>query len=342
MLRLLHSIFTSPSGKTAKPDEALIERAIERVIDGTDTRFRAVMGYRKKLRSAVEHAVEYVIDLAEALPPAIEFSRRQYGTDARLRAFFASTNRLQEMVSCSQAIRSYVSQSQPPVPGMIYAGLGVEQEERKTLGMALVGDILQRDVKQVVVNFRNHRFVAISDDEVTTRWELKKRGFDNLIQTALQRLVSERTKRDELAQERQLLRRKLQALTDGRWGLESVFDREDSKPVDTATVEKRIAEIEAEVGRIKTKAMNLDDYLTVVAATLGAPHEHLRIDAISLTLDSMGVKVAEGSHPSVNTLRLNEFSTSDGRHAIILLVAIPWGEVPQPPSDPFKEASRYL
>jgi hypothetical protein len=65
--------------------------------------------------------------------------------------------------------------------------------------MALVGDILQRDVKQVVVNFLNHRFAAVSHDEIATRWELKKRGFDNLIQTALRRLVSARTKREVLA-----------------------------------------------------------------------------------------------------------------------------------------------
>jgi len=107
-------------------------------------------------------------------------------------------------------------------------------------------------------------------------------------------------------------------------------------------IEKRIAEIEAELGRIKAESVTLDDHLAVVADTLGAPHEHLRMEAISLTLNRRRIKVAEGSHPSVDTLRLNEFSTSDGRRAIVLLVAIPWGEIQQPPSDLFKEISHYL
>lgn len=342
MLKLLSSIYTSSSGKTSKLDDALIEKAIERVVEGTDTRFRAVVGYRRKLRSSVERAVQYVIDLGDALPPAFEFSKRQYGTDPRLRAFFASANRLQEVVSCSQAIREYVSRSESPVASTIYAGLGIKREEHKAFGMEWVGDILRRDIEQVVVNFRNHRFVAVSDDETTTRWELKKRGFDNLIQAALQRLVSQRSRQGELAQERQLLRRKLQALTEGCWGLESIFDQHDAKPTETALVEKRIAEIEAELGRIRTEARNLDDHLAVVAATLEEPHEHLRVEAISLTLDRMGVKVAETSRPSVDTLTLNEFSTSSGRRAIILLVAIPWDTIPQSPNDLFKEASRYL
>jgi hypothetical protein len=235
-----------------------------------------------------------------------------------------------------------VSQKGAPIPATVYAGFGVEREERKTLGMDLVGDILRRDVEQMVVNFCNPRFVATSDDEIRTRWELKKRGFDNLIYSALQRLISERKKQDELAQERRLLRRKLHALTDGPWALDSLLDSQESKPVAAPTIEKRIAEIETELARIKTDSLNLDHHLAVVAETLSAPQEHLRVDAITLTLDRMGVKIEEGSKPSVDTLRLNEFSTSDGRRAIVLLVGVPSAEIDAPPSDLFKEASRYL
>ncbi len=342
MLRLLHSIFLSSSGKTAKLDEALIERATERVVDGTDSRLRAVVGYRKKLRSAVEHAVEYVIDLVDDLPPAVELSKRQYGVDPYLRAFFASANRLQEIVSSSQTIRSYVTHGTLPATNIVYAGLGVQREERKTLGMDLVRDQVRRDVAQVVVNFCNHGIKAVSDDETITRREIKKLCFDSLIRTALKRLISERTKRDELAQERQLLRRKQQALADSCWGLESVLDREEFKPHETVSVEKRIVAIETELSQINTKVGSLNDHLGLVASTLNEPQEHLRMDTISLTLDRMGVKIPEGSHSSVNTLSLNEITIGEGRRVIVLVVAIPWDEIQQPPSDPLKEASRYL
>jgi hypothetical protein len=342
MLSLFRSIFGPPSQTSSQFDDALIERATERVVDGTDARLRAVTGYRKKLRPAVERAVEYVIELADALPPPVEFSRRQYGIDPRLRAFFASPDRLQEVVGNSPAIRDYSSRGRRPGTDMIYAGLGTEREERKVLGMDFAGETLRRDVEQVVVNFCNHRFVAVTDDETATRGELKKRAFDNLIETALRRIIAERTKRDELAQERHLLERKLQALTDGHWGLESVLERGPSGPADRVAIETRIAGIDAELSRIGAAAVNLDDYLAVVADTLSAPQEHLRRETVSLRLSRMGIKLTQESRASGDTLELSEFSTSDGRRAIVVLVCIPSGELPERSSDFFTEASRYL
>jgi len=342
MLSLFQSIFGSPSRTSSQVDEALIERATEHVVDGTDARLRAVTGYRKKLRPAVERAVEYVIELADGLPPPVEFSRRQYGIDPRLRAFFASPERLQEVVGSSPAIRDYTSRGRRPATDMIYAGLGTEREERKVLGMDFAGETLRRDVEQVVVNFCNHRFVAVTDDETATRWELKKRAFDNLIASALQRIIAARTKRDDLAQERRLLEKKLQALADGHWGLESVLDRGQSGPADMAAIETRIASIDAELTGIGASAVNLDDYLAVVADTLSAPQEHLRREAVSLRVSRMGIKLPEGSDASGDTLELSEFSTSNGRRAIVVLVCIPWGELPERSSDFFTEASRYL
>ena len=192
MLSLFQSIFGPPTRTNSQIDDALIERATEHVVDGTDARLRSVIGYRRKLRPAVERAVDYVIELADSLPPAVEFRKRQYSIDPRLRAFFASPEQLREVVSASPAIRGYPSRGRRPVTDRISAGLGTEREERKVLGMDFAGETLRRDVEQVVVNFCNHRFVAVTDDETATRRELKKRAFDNLIATALRRIVAER------------------------------------------------------------------------------------------------------------------------------------------------------
>ena len=54
MLHFLSSLFSTGPGQGAGPDKALIERAIERVVDGTDPRVRGLGNYRKRLRPAVE------------------------------------------------------------------------------------------------------------------------------------------------------------------------------------------------------------------------------------------------------------------------------------------------
>ena len=68
--RLLQSIF-SGSSQPSKFDKDLMLRGIERVVDGTDPRLRAVSHYRRKLWGAVEHAIDFVVNFVNALPPAI-------------------------------------------------------------------------------------------------------------------------------------------------------------------------------------------------------------------------------------------------------------------------------
>ena len=341
MLKLLHSIFASPSRQTAGVDENIIQRATEHVIDGTDPRLRAVSGYRKKLRPAVERSVEYVIELVDGLAPPIDFGRAQFGTDARLRAFFASADRLQEVVSESDVMRSYMSRGEAAMSDSVYVLFGVEREERTVLGMETDGDIVRRDVKQVVVNFRNHEFLDPTGDEDATRWELKKRAFDHLVARALQTMVVERKGRDKLAQERGLLQRKLRELHSGNWGFGSFLEHEHPEERDASEIEQRVADIETELNRIGSGTVDLDGYLEGVAAILSEPREHLHINPVSMTLNQMSVKIPEGSDPYASTLSLEEVGSSDGNRAIILLARLPRGEI-QPAKDFFEEAKRYL
>jgi hypothetical protein len=88
MLHFLSSLFKPTGDGAGVPDKALIEAATERAIDGTDPCLRALGNYRNRLREPVECTVQHIIALADELPPAVEISRRGYGTDSRLRAFF--------------------------------------------------------------------------------------------------------------------------------------------------------------------------------------------------------------------------------------------------------------
>lgn len=327
MLKLLQSIFGSASHENAKFDETLIEKATERVVDGTDPRLRALSGYRKSLRPAVECSVDFVLQFVNRFPPATEFSHSRCSDDPTVKAFFSAPKRMHEAIRKSRAITSYFDQNQPPASGMICAALGVDWKERTMLGVDLDGDILRRDVAQLVINFSNHRFVIVTDKEATTRQELAKRAFDHLIQTALRRIANPNVKRDELAHERQLLRQKLQAMKDTQWGLNTVLEGEEPEQADNHATEKRIAEIETELGSLRPEVHYLDDYLTLVASTLNSPQEYLHMDMISLSLNRMGIKTREASDSTVDTIELNEILVGDDRRVIGVLANIPWDEV---------------
>jgi hypothetical protein len=340
--RFLRSLFTAAPSQAGKYDKSLILRAIERVADGTDPRLRAVSHYRRKLWNAVEHAIDCVVTLVNTLPPASELNSRTYMTDPRLRALFASPDHLREVLSFSHGTRLYLKQASKPLPAELYAALGATRIEKTVLGMELEGELLRRDVPQTVVNFCDHRLVFLADHEQDTRRELMRRGFDYLIEVALEQLVSTRVQRHQLEQQqRQLLQKKASLLKTAKPGLEALLEVDTSEPTDVDTIEQQLQEVEAELDQLRADSTTLEQHLEQVAATLSTAENYLRLESVSFTLDHMNIKVPPDSPRVANTLTFDELVLGQDRRLTALFIRFPSHELlPQP--DFFKEAHRLL
>ena len=77
MLKLFHSIFGREAENERYP-ESLIDAAIERAVDGTDSRLRLVSRYKKHLRPSIIHAIDHVTTLVDGIPPPLEAGRADY------------------------------------------------------------------------------------------------------------------------------------------------------------------------------------------------------------------------------------------------------------------------
>ncbi|MFO7642233.1 MAG: hypothetical protein R6X17_13500 [Candidatus Competibacteraceae bacterium] len=339
--RLLQSIFSGPS-PPSKFDKELMLRGIERVVDGTDPRLRAVSHYRRKLWEPVERAIDYVVTFVNALPPAIAADRQGYMADPRLRALFASPESLREILSFSDGTRNYLKQAPTPLPAELYAGLGAARVEKTVLGIDLDGDILRRDVPQTVVNFCDHRVVFLTANEQDTRRELMRRAADYLIETALGRLISSRVQKTQLEQQqRKLLQQKSSLLREAQVGFESLAESATTKPVDLNSLEQQLQEVETELGQLRADSATLDKHLAKVAATLSEPEKYLRLESISLNLDHMNTKVPPNSPRVANSMTFDEIVLGKDRRVAALFVRFPSDQLlPQP--DFFEEANRLL
>lgn len=339
--RLLHSIFASAS-PPGKFDKDLMLRGIERVVDGTDPRLRAVSHYRRKLWNPVETAIDYVVNFVNALPPAVTADRQGYMNDPRLRALFASPDSLRDILSFSAGTRHYLQQASDPLPAELYAGLGAVRVEKNVLGIEMEGDILRRDVPQVVVNFCDHRLGFLTGQEADTRRELMKRSFDYLVETALQRLAATRVQKTQLEQQqRQLLQQKARLLQQAQVGFESLTAAPDAEPGDLAALEQQLQEVETTLSQLRADSATLDDHLAQVAVTLGEPASLLRLEPIALTLDHTNTKVSTDSGRVTNTMTFQEVVMTNDRRVAALLVRFPSSDLlPQP--DFFQEAQRLL
>lgn len=341
MLHFLSSLFKPSTGESGTLDRGLIEAATERAIDGTDPRLRALGNYRKRLRDPVARAARHVIDLVDGQAAPVEISRRSYGIDPRLRAFFVSTDHLQEVLGGIRTVRDYLQGVPGPLPEAIYGLLTVEWKERTVLGTEQRGEILRRDVKQVAVSFFNHRFAGPAASDAEARWELKKRAYDYLLGIALETILATRGKRQELKREQQLLKKKLAAMKAGNWGLEGMFAHENTQATDPAALEAQVDAVERELLETGADSESLQRSLDQLAGVLADPAHWIAKRDLSMRLNYMGIRVEDIPGQASNLLDLVELYSASGERRITLPGYIPRAELPERP-DFFKAAQRYL
>jgi hypothetical protein len=311
------------------------------VVAGTDRRLHALKDYRKRLRQPVEQAAGHVIALVDALSAPVEISRRAFGEDPALRAFFVSTGHLGEVLRGFDSVSEYLAELAGPLPGEIFGLLAMAREERGVFGMELDEGTLRRDVMQTAVNFSSHRYLGPAGDEIDSRRELKKRGFDFLVEKALWRLAGERGKRREQDRQRHLLKQKLEAMQAGRWGLGAMLADEAGPRPDLAALEAEIDTIEAELGEFHADNLGLEESLACVADTLSRPADWLAARAVCLRLDYRGIKVPDAAAAPANEIALTELFSGTGELRTVMFGRIARADIPEP-ADFWKTAKRYL
>jgi hypothetical protein len=341
MFQLLSSLFTTTAERPAGVDNELIEAATDRVIEGTDTRLKALGSYRRQLRNPVEKAVVYVIDLIAELPEPVEISRRTFGSDPRLKAFFASFDHMLEKVGAAKTVEAYLQQTAIGDNSRLYGLLSMQWKEQNRLGMVLQDDRIQRDVQQTAVNFINHNFVGPSVSSEEAAINMKKRAFDFMIGIALERIIANRTRFADLEQQQLLLKTKLKAMKAGNWGLEEVLRPETSGAKDLSPLEAEIEAVERELAKMGARHEVLDKNLQIIKDTLDKPDELLALHSIAFELDSMNIKGDTSTSAKVHRLELIEAYSGIGAARILLPGWFPVSELPAARAS-IADAMRYL
>jgi hypothetical protein len=334
MFRLFESIFGSQRGDAGAYPDSLIEFAIERAVDGTDPRLRAVSGYRKRLREPAIAAIDHVVRLVDELPPPVAATVESYREDARLRSMFASPERMFEVLGHDQnleaALRSGIPAAQP-----LTALMSMRMSEKRTLGIDVEDEVQKRDVQLTVVSFDAHRLVDPCTEETETRRLLKRRAFDHILTQVLERMVKRRTKRSKLAGERELLSRKLAALQGAGW---SFTAGEGGAPADAAALESEVARIAGELDALGPDTVTLDAHLEMLAEALAAPQKSLWSGQRSLILDHRNVLRARPDSIA-RELDLRELHDARGTRMVVMLLGIQPALLPR--TDFFAAAKRY-
>jgi len=334
MLKLFQSFFGGEESRGRYP-ESLIEAAIERAVDGTDSRLRLLPGYRKRLRGPVIHAIDHVVALVDALPAPLSAGRDDFSADPHLAALFVSAGHMLEILGRDRVLNTFLKEASAGAERLT-ALLLADRIEKNVLGVDQVGEQLRRDVAQLTVSFRNPRLVDVADNEAETRRQLKRRAFDHLLSLALARIVEVREERTDLARQRDVLRHKLLTLERNGWS----FEEGEGAPSEPASLQAELADIETELERMGSDAGVLKTHLDIVADQLAQAEQLLQRETLRMRLDSMNIQ-RDAQDVTGRDIVLPEIHNARGHRSALLLITVVPGELP-PRENLLATAHRYL
>jgi len=289
---------------------------VERVVDGTDSRIRLVSGYRSKLQDVIRSSLAFADELVEQIPGGIEVNRHTFVTDPYVNAYFANVSDIRNIFSQSSEIRDFLEGYGDNDAMECCALLCMHMSEKTVLGMELSGDILRKDVRQVALNFSDHRIYSPAPRERETRQGLKRCLFDGLVTNALERITRMRMKNYTLGSELQVLksrqRRQQTAMQKSADAALAAGYRETTR---------QLEKLEAELAKapLATPQAAMEQVLTVFKN----PEEFVRLRKFSRRLNKMGILVGDDTQQRCNEINLTEVTIGESDPRIVTLAKFP-------------------
>ncbi|MEJ2309174.1 MAG: hypothetical protein P8Z78_07640 [Gammaproteobacteria bacterium] len=276
---------------------AMIDRALEKVIDGTDSRIRLVPNYKRKLFKSIITALDHADRLVEQIPYTIDLDSRHFIDDPYTRALFPTLSGLRRVCHQSSELREFFRESEHWNASQSTALLCMHRNEETVYGMELDGDHVIKDVCQQRVTFDDHHLYSPAEDEQEARLGLKCCIFEGLVNTALANLSQMRKRRLELETRQQVLNARIRS--QGRLGSTSPdFQRLVRERGDLGSEERELKSIEKELEEIGY--LTPENCLQQVSATLSDPEKFIRVKNLSYRLDNNNIirNKSDASHKS--------------------------------------------
>jgi hypothetical protein len=234
---------------------------------------------------------------------------------------------MREVFSQSEEVRDLFEAH--PLSAECCVLLCMHKEEKQTIGAALVGDAVQREVLQTAVNFVGHRVYAPGIDEADARQGLKCCIINALLKHIQQSANNAKRRVLDLENRLRMLRSQL---PESPWG-------EDSDTRDTA-IAMQIQDIESSLAQTDLRFCTLEDYLHFACNILSNPSGFISSSVVHLRLNQMSIKVDDPNAPGKDLL-VSEILITSQEPRIAALVRFPRSEL-LPQSEIAANSSLFL
>lgn len=322
-------------------DEA-IRWGVDKAITLTNPRLKLISDCEKRLAPAVGNTINYLRAQATALPAVHTLSTKTWSIDPALRAFFAAPTDIPKVLGRSENLRTLFDKF--PELDEACVVLGMEFKEQRVFGMALQGEMVQRDVAQTSVNFSDHRARICGRDESRLRRLIGAEVFEYLVAHALAEIGEERNERRELQENRSLIRARLRLLQQHGPGLGSMFGEAPAAKCEQERLAAELLENEKQLEAVGGSDSILETELECLLGVLNDPQNHLRFEAKQLQLDAMNMVLDQnGTNPAASVkFSVAELHGTPPVSRAFVLARVARSEVPPPQTINFNDAARLL
>ena len=291
-------------------DSIILAQAVERVVDETSPRLRAVPGYMRHLEGPVTDAFRYIDELVEHIPGAFLCSRMVFSTDLRVKTFFVSPNHMQEVFSQSKEVRDLFEAN--PQAEECCALICMKMEEKRKFGVALTGDRVHREVMQTSVSFADHQVYSPGISDADARRALKCCIFSGILTYIREKLIEIKTSDVERRKRLSMLRSQLR-----------MVDRQAMHEKQKTDLQMQIEDLEDAMKQAALRPSTLEDRLALVADILRNASQYVSASSQHLHLSHMGMKVEQESSVSTYELDIAKIRIATKSPRVAALVRFP-------------------
>lgn len=177
----------------SEQERAAIDQAMGTLIHQTNPAiaYTTARSDRQRLRKAINHLLNYIDQLIDTLPAAVEITRDSFAANDTLRSFFINAEEMIAFISHDYGLNKFIKQQTGPRPERVYALLAMAKSERREFGLGLAGDQVVRDVPQTSISFGNHRLHHLGLDQVEVLNSLKECLFDSYTHQVKQAMLAQ-------------------------------------------------------------------------------------------------------------------------------------------------------
>ena len=311
---LLDRLFGRNEGERA-PQDPRAQQMVARVLE-MHTRLKLAPRCEARLAAAMHPALAHIGALLAGVPRAHQATPSAWSGDPYMRAYFAAAGDIDHVLGRSRALQAFFDET--PSADTAFAVLGMAMNERRTLGVARVGDQTRADVPQTTLGFADHHIRLCAAGEDALREEVTHRMIDQLAIEGLSKVAADTTLREDLEQERALLATRLRLLERQGRGLRGVVGADDASDAgELARVRAEAEENEQRLKELGPRSEMLSRQLDTLCDAFANATGLLQVSTVQRRIDRMNVVVEDG------------VGDADGSHVLEFRVARVPGNPPQ-------------